>query len=89
MSNMSYEDEEILWMKETETLESLPWMPLANANLAIRLNLSKNTFDVFKNRWGEDSICIPLNLLDCFLEDPGNEWKKIIDESDVDNQLFV
>ena len=82
---MEYEDTEILWMKETETLESLPWLTLANANLAIRLNLSKNTFDVLKCRWGRELSDVPLNLLDCYLENPDNDWATIIMICGVDN----
>jgi len=78
---VDYEDEEILWVEENRgpDIKGSGWsFPsnrlLMNANLAIRINPSQETFDVLKNRWGHAPQGVVLDLLDEFLEHPQSTY---------------
>lgn len=88
---MNYEDEEILWIEEGFSIDDVvfdKFQPLLNANLAIQLNLSKNTFHVVKNKWGREHFNVPLNLLDSFLEKPDFNWDDIAGQYELTHKSW-
>jgi len=78
---MDYEDGEILWISEEEKNDPELYKKLMVVNLCVRICDSSNTFDVIKNRWGNDFENASLNYLDMFFDSPEANWSRILNES--------